>query len=291
MEKRAIGGIVAVAVLFAGVIAPVGWFVYQAWVGNLPPSIVNAVGAGITAVATVVLAGLTAIYVLITRGLLETSQAQVSAMRASYAPVIDVTVDPAPQHLELSVRNTGQGTATNVSITVDVETVEQVFRYVGRISRPIGTGEAVAGVSARAQRSAIEPMSTEELETLYVAPAFQVDSELHMLPELLELLADGGDRHPRLQLRVTCTDVIEEREYSFTLLEEKPLSTEAGNLQGAFGRVMIAGTATVVAPPPESVRDYIELAYRRVRELSEWTDTEEEKPVSTHGEDLEVSIV
>lgn len=290
MDKRVIGGTLAVIGFVAGVVSLLAWFIYQAWLGNLPLGFVNALGAGITAIATLILAVLTAVYVYTTRGMLEVSQSQVSAMRASYAPVIDVTVDPKPQQLELRVTNRGRGTATNTSIMVSLEAGDRGFRYVGRISRPIGEGEKVAGVSPRAKGTAMESRSVEEMESLLLAPTLRAGSEVHTLPDLLTVLDEEDGTYTRLDLTVSCTDVIEEREYNFKPLEDKALSTESANLQAAF-RSVAAGTITIRGPPPDSLRDYFDLGYRRVRGLFEREEDEEEIDVSTYREDLEVTII
>lgn len=287
MKRRTIVAALAGLGLLVGTTLLLSWFLYRARVGNLQPPFVNAVGAAITAVATLVLAVLTAWYANSTRRLLETSQAQVSVMRASYAPVIDVEVDPASDHLQLSVTNRGEGTATNVTLHITIEAGTRVFRYIGYISRPIRPGEHVSGTSPRAEVT-LGSMNRDE-GLLNVVPVFQFDSETLPLSDLLDQLADDHDI-ANLQFRVACNDVIGEKEYSFTPLENRALSANADSIEGAWNRAATAGTITVTAPPPESLREYISSAVGKGRQLFGQSDGEAEKRTSSYEENIEPSI-
>lgn len=279
MKTRTIVAVLTGLGLPIGVTLLLSWFLYQAWVGDLQPPFVNAVGAAITAIATLVLAALTAWYATSTRRLLETSQAQVSVMRVSYAPVIDVKVDPASDHLQLSVTNRGEGTATNVTLYITIDAGTRVFRYIGHITRPIRPGEQVSGMSPRAEVT-LGSMSGDA-GLLNVVPVFQVDSETMPLLDLLDRLADDHGV-VSLQLRVTCNDVIGEKEYPFTPLEKKALSADADSIEAAWNRAATAGTITVTAPPPESLCEHIRRSVRKGRRLLGRSNGEKEKRTSTY---------
>lgn len=265
------------------------WFLYLAWVGEIQPVLVNAVGASMTALATIGLVVLTAWYANSTRRLLKSSQAQVEVMQASYAPVLDIQIEPESNYLQLAITNRGEGTATNIRLIVEIEAEDQIYQYIGKIARPLPSGETISGASPRVTSTPIEKNPNGRY--LYLQPRFRYESTLAALPELLHQLGEEDQDRAYLKIIATSEDVINEKEYEFTPLERKLLSTDFKHFESSWRRTntIHAGTLTVTHSP-ESIQDYFQLVIRKGKNIIGRSNNDNEIDKTVFEEDIEVNI-